>query len=190
LGSEDRVGLVTYGSRGQVVLEPTSDLKAIRTAVNSLQPSGATNVAEGLVLAYDQAERYLRPGAINRIILCSDGVANVGVTGPTSILTRIGAGARRGIELTTVGFGMGNYNDTLMEQLADRGNGNYAYVDQLQEARRIFVDNLTSTLQTLAFDSKVQVEFDGRSVSKIALWRTKTSATTRSMPVRSGSVTR
>ncbi len=169
LGPEDRVGLVVYGDRGRVVLEPTSDLESIRSAVDSLRSGGSTNAEEGLVLAYDQAERHLRPGAINRIILCSDGVANVGATGPGSILDRIGAGARRGIELTTVGFGMGNYNDTLMEQLADRGNGNYAYVDELQEARRIFVENLTGTLQTLAFDSKVQVEFDERAVSRYRL---------------------
>ena len=101
-----------------------------------------------------------REGAINRVILCSDGVANVGATGPESILARIGEEARRGIELTTVGFGMGNYNDVLMEQLADQGDGNYHYVDTLDEARRVFVENLTGTLQTVAKDAKVQVEFD------------------------------
>jgi Ca-activated chloride channel family protein len=166
---DDRVGLVVYGSRGEVVLEPTGDHAAIRAAVDGLRPTGSTNAEEGLVMAYQLAERHLRPGAINRIILCSDGVANVGASGPDSILRRIGEAARQGIELTTVGFGMGNYNDVLMEQLADRGNGQYAYVDRLAEARRIFVDNLTGTLSTLAFDSKIQVEFDPRAVSRYRL---------------------
>ncbi len=103
------------------------------------------------------------------MILCSDGVANVGRTGPDSILAGIGESARRGIELTTVGFGMGNYNDVLMEQLADRGNGHYAYVDSLAEARKVFVENLTSTLQTIARDAKVQVEFEPSAVARYRL---------------------
>jgi Ca-activated chloride channel family protein len=165
----DRVGLVIYGSRGQVVLDHTGDLEAIRSAVGRLRPEGSTNAEEGLVLAYEAARRAYREGAINRVILCSDGVANVGRTGPASILERIGDEARGGIELTTVGFGMGNYNDVLMEQLADRGDGAYAYVDDLDEARRIFVENLTGTLQTIARDSKVQVEVDPEVVARYRL---------------------
>ena len=126
-------------------------------------------IEEGLVLGFDLARRYFRPQAINRIILCSDGVANVGRTGPESILARIAREAEDGIELTTVGFGMGNYNDVLMEQLADQGNGNYAYVDTLDEAHRIFVENLTATLQTIAADAKVQVEFNPEVVSRYRL---------------------
>ena len=95
-------------------------------------------------------------------------MANVGATGPESILERIGREARRGIELTTVGFGMGNYNDALMERLADRGDGRYAYVDTLDEARRIFVEELTGTLETVAADAKAQVEFDPGAVER---WR-------------------
>ena len=102
-------------------------------------------------------------------MLCSDGVANVGSTGPESILARVGREAEEGIELTTVGFGMGNYNDVLMEQLADQGDGNYAYVDTLEEARRVFVENLTGTLQTIAADAKIQVEFDPRVVTRYRL---------------------
>ncbi|HLE84610.1 MAG TPA: von Willebrand factor type A domain-containing protein, partial [Thermoanaerobaculia bacterium] len=169
LRPDDRVGLVVYGSRGQVVLDHTSDLGAIRRAVESLRPEGSTNAEEGLALAYELAGRGFREGAINRVILCSDGVANVGATGPESILERIGAEARRGIELTTVGFGMGNYNDVLMEQLANRGDGAYAYVDTLDEARRVFVENLTGTLQTVAGDAKVQVAFDPEVVSRYRL---------------------
>jgi len=165
----DRIGLVVYGSRGEVLLEPTSDHDAIRRAIDRLRPSGATNAEEGLILAYDMASEHFRRDGITRVILCSDGVANVGRTGPESILARIGEAARRGIELTTVGFGMGNYNDHLMEQLANRGNGQYAYVDTLDEARRIFVENLTGTLQTIARDAKVQVEFDPRVVERYRL---------------------
>jgi len=169
LRPDDRVALVVYGSHGHVVLEPTSDLEAIRSAIDRLVPEGATNAEEGLVLGYDLARRAFLPGAINRVILCSDGVANVGRTGPESILARIGAAAHDGIELTTVGFGMGNYNDVLMEQLADRGDGMYAYVDDLDEARRVFVENLTGTLQTIARDAKVQVEVDPQVVARYRL---------------------
>ena len=165
LKPQDQVGLVVYGSRGQVLLEPTATAAAIERAIERLVPSGSTNAEEGLTLAYDLARTYRRRGAINRIILCSDGVANVGRTGPDSILARIQSGVDQGIELTTVGFGMGNYNDVLMEQLADQGDGTYAYVDTLDEARRIFVENLTGTLQTIASDAKVQVEFDPDTVS-------------------------
>ncbi len=169
LRSDDRVGLVVYGSRGEVLLEPTGDLEAIRRAIDRLAAGGSTNAEEGLVLAYELAGRSLREEGITRVILCSDGVANVGRTGPDSILERIGREAKRGVELTTVGFGMGNYNDVLMEQLADRGDGRYAYVDDLAEARRIFVENLTGTLQTIAADAKAQVEFNPAAVSRYRL---------------------
>jgi Ca-activated chloride channel family protein len=115
------------------------------------------------------ARRCYRSGSINRIILCSDGVANVGRTGPESILQRVRKEADRGIQLTTVGFGMGNYNDVLMEQLADDGDGSYYYVDRLSEAKRVFVENLTGTLQTIANDAKIQVEFDPRRVERFRL---------------------
>ncbi|MDX1645397.1 MAG: von Willebrand factor type A domain-containing protein, partial [Thermoanaerobaculia bacterium] len=169
LGADDRVGLVIYGSTGRILLEPTGDHEAIRSAIERLAPGGSTNAEEGLVLAYGLAERFFRDGAINRIVLCSDGVANVGRTGPDSILERIGTAAENGIELTTVGFGMGNYNDVLMEQLADRGDGSYAYVDSLPEARRVFVENLTGMLQTVAREAKVQVEFDKDAVERYRL---------------------
>jgi Ca-activated chloride channel homolog len=169
LGEGDAVGLVIYGSHGQVLLQPTGDHARVLAAVDRLQPEGSTNAEEGLRLAYDVARRNFRPGAINRLILCSDGVANVGATGPESILARVAGEAERGVELTTVGFGMGNYNDVLMEQLADRGDGNYAYVDDLDAARRVFVENLTGTLETIAADAKVQVEFAPRQVQSYRL---------------------
>ena len=113
--------------------------------------------------------RNARVGNINRVILCSDGVANVGETGPDAILREIRAYVKEGITLTTVGFGMGNYNDVLMEQLANKGNGFYAYVDTLNEAKRVFVENLTRTLQVIAKDAKVQVEFNPQVVSRFRL---------------------
>jgi Ca-activated chloride channel family protein len=120
-------------------------------------------------MAYDVASRNYRAGEINRIILCSDGVANVGLTGASSILQRIGREARRGIELTTLGFGMGNYNDVLMEQIANKGDGRYAYVDDIKEAERVLVEELTGTLQTIAKDAKAQVEFNPNVVSRYRL---------------------
>jgi Ca-activated chloride channel family protein len=168
LRSDDRVALVVYGSRGRVLERHTRDHEEIRAAIERLAPEGSTNAEEGLRLGYEVADEGYRAGAVNRVVLCSDGVANVGATGPESILERIGAEARRGIELTTVGFGMGNYNDALMERLADQGDGRYAYVDTLDEARRIFVEEATGTLETVAADAKAQVEFEPRAVER---WR-------------------
>ena len=158
----DKVGIVVYGSRGQVVLEPISIEREVDivAAIERLCPGGSTNAEEGLRLGYEMAQRYFEKGKINRIILCSDGVANVGRTGPDEILKQIKKYADKGITLTTVGFGMGNFNDILMEKLGDKGNGHYAYVDNLPEARRIFVENLTGTLQVIARDVKIQVDFN------------------------------
>ena len=169
LRPDDRVGLVVFGSHARLLLEPTGDHEAIRQAVQRLTPEGSTNTEEGLALGYDVAGRNFRMNAANRIILCSDGVANVGRTGPKAILERIGRETRRGIELTTLGFGMGNYNDDLMEQLADKGEGRYAYIDTLDEARRVLVDELTGTLQTVARNAKAQVEFNPVVVARYRL---------------------
>jgi len=158
----DAIGIAVYGSQGREVLthRDAGDRAAIFEAIDSLHPEGATNAEEGLAIGYRMAAKAMRPGAINAVILCSDGVANVGRTGPEDILQSIREQAEAGTTLSTIGFGMGNYNDVLMEQLADRGNGNYAYVDTLDEARRVFVDRLTGTLQVVARDAKVQVAFD------------------------------
>jgi Ca-activated chloride channel family protein len=165
----DQVGLVVYGSHAQRILDPTSDKEAIREAIERLSPGGSTNAEDGLRTGYEMAAQFRRRDGINRVILCSDGVANVGRTGPDSILRVIERQAKENdIELTTVGFGMGNYNDVLMEQLANRGDGRYAYVDTLEEARRIFVEELSGTLQTIATDAKAQVEFEPSVVSR---WR-------------------
>ncbi len=167
----DQVGIVAFGAQARVVLPatPASDRGAIQDAIYSLRPDGSTNAAEGLRLGYELASRAYRPGAINRVILSSDGVANTGLTGAEDILDEIRGYTLEGINLATVGFGMGNYNDVLMERLADEGNGTYAYVDTPREAEKLFVENLTGTLQTLAMDAKVQVSFNPEVVSRYRL---------------------
>ncbi|HZG84584.1 vWA domain-containing protein [Paenibacillus sp.] len=172
LEPSDQVAIVTYGSDARVALEPTSleDKSAIEAAIDALAPSGSTNAEEGLSLGYQVAERQWSRDAINRVILCSDGVANVGETSAEGILDTIREYAGdQNITLTTVGFGMGNYNDTLMEQLANQGDGVYAYVDSFTEARRLFVENLAGTLQTIATEAKIQVEFDPEAVERYRL---------------------
>lgn len=167
----DEVGIAVYGSAGRKLLDHggVDDRSEILKAIEGLRPEGSTNAEEGLAIGYRMAREAFKPGAINRVILCSDGVANVGRTGPESILKIIGEDAAAGINLSTVGFGMGNYNDVLMEQLADKGNGHYAYVDRLREARRVFVENLTGTLQVVARDAKVQVDFSPEVVRSYRL---------------------
>ncbi len=167
----DAVGIVVYGDAARVVLPLTkaTDKATIIAAIAGLTPEGATNAEAGLHLAYEQAWRNFAPQAINRIVLLSDGVANVGRTGPGEILETIAQYAAKGITLTTVGLGMGNYNDVLMEQLADEGDGFYSYVDTLEEAHRLFVEELPSTLQTIAKDAKVQVEFNPELVTSYRL---------------------
>ena len=167
----DEVGIVVYGSRGAVLLNPTDggEKGTILAAIDGLRPGGSTYVEEGLRLAYDMAAQKIRDGRITRVLLLSDGVGNVGHTGSDSILKLIRAQIDKGITLTTVGFGMGNYNDILMERLANDGDGSYHYVDTLAEARRVFVENLGGTLQNIAKDAKVQVEFNPEVVRSYRL---------------------
>jgi Ca-activated chloride channel family protein len=163
----DRIAIVTYGSEAQVVLPPTlaSDRAAIDLALNLLQVGGSTNLEAGLLAAYQLADQYAEPGRIMRLVLCSDGVANVGSTTAETILQH----GRAGVPLSTFGFGLGGYNDVLMEQLANQGNGRYAYIDSLDEAQRQFVDNLTGTVLTIARDARVQVEFNPSVVERYRL---------------------
>ncbi|MGM7681238.1 vWA domain-containing protein [Cytobacillus sp. Hm23] len=171
LKPEDKVSIVTYGSHARVVLRPSSldNITDIERAINELGPEGSTNVEDGLKMAYEMARENFHPGAVNRVILCSDGVANVGETSADGILEQIKSYAKKDITLSTFGFGMGNYNDVLMEQLADRGDGNYAYIDTFSEARRIFMEELTGTIYTIAKDMKVQVEFNPETVDRYRL---------------------
>jgi Ca-activated chloride channel homolog len=170
LEESDTVGIVEYGSHGRVVLRPTAveDRRRIEQALNSLHSNGSTNAEEGLWLGYEMAAKLDTKDTNTRLILCSDGVANTGETQAEKILSRVRLESDRGVALSTIGFGMGNYNDVLMEKLADKGDGNYYYVDTLDEAARVFRENLSGTLQTLARDAKIQVEFDPEYVLR---WR-------------------
>jgi Ca-activated chloride channel family protein len=171
LDRNDRVAIVTFGDDARVVLGPTpaSSEAAILDAIDGLHPGGSTNLEGGLRLGYDLARQTLTENDIDRVILASDGVANVGLTDPDSILGAIRRDADAGIELVSIGVGMGNYNDTLLEQLADQGDGFYAYVNTREEANRLFSEELTSTLETVALDARAQVTFDRESVAAYRL---------------------
>lgn len=162
LRPSDEVGIVIYGDRASVLLHPTNggEKRAILSAIDRLRPGGSTFVEDGVRLAYEMASTRVRFGRITRVLLLSDGVGNVGRTGADAILDRVKFHLSEGVTLTTVGVGMGNYNDILMEQLANDGDGSYHYVDTLAEARSVFVDNLVGTLQNIAKDAKIQVQFN------------------------------
>ena len=166
LGPEDSVGLVTYAGSVARVLEPTpvTDEARILAAIDGLRSGGSTAMGSGIDIAYQMAAQGFVPGAENRVIVLSDGDANVGSTSHEQILEGIRGHAREGITLSTVGFGRGNYKDTMMEQLADEGDGNYSYVDNAQEGRRVFGQRLSGTVQTIARDVKIQVEFNPEAV--------------------------
>lgn len=171
LTQDDRVGIVVYGSQGRIVYEPGQalDKRAVRRAIKRLSAEGATYAEQGIRLGYEMADRMFDADKINRVILCSDGVANVGQTSPDQILKIIKKYADKGVTLSAIGFGMGNYNDVLMEQLGDKGNGTYAYVDDLKEVRKVFVENLTGTLQVIAREVKIQVDFNPEVVRSYRL---------------------
>lgn len=171
LRDDDTVAIVVYSNNARVVLDPTpvSDRRDILDAIDDLESEGGTNLEEGLRLGYGLARDSFDDGGINRVIIASDGVANAGVTDPDALASMIRDDADAGIDLVTVGYGMGNFNDVTMEQLADNGDGFYAYVDTIDEAEELFEDDLTSTLLTVAKDAKIQVEFDDRFVESYRL---------------------
>ncbi len=171
LREEDQIGIAVYGSRGRKVMDHRGlyEKAEILTAIESLQAGGSTYAEEGIRIGYEMAENAYRRGYINRVILCSDGVANVGRTGADDILEIIRKKAEKGITLSAIGFGMGNYNDVLLERLGDKGNGHYIYIDTIAEARRVFEDNLTGTLQVIGRDVKIQVDFNPEVVRSYRL---------------------
>ena len=162
LGPNDRIAIVAYTDRAWTVIEPTSveNRNYILSAITGLYPMNSTNTEAGLSLGYDLASRYYRDGAINRVILATDGVANVGNTDPNVLAQYAQDWYGRNIFLSTVGVGRGNYNDQLLETLADKGNGVYSFLDSQQAAERIFAQDLTGSLQTIAKDAKIQVDFN------------------------------
>ena len=171
LGPRDRVSIVVYAGASGVVLEPVpGDRTAlIQAALARLSAGGSTNGGAGIRLAYAMAEQALIPGGINRVLLATDGDFNVGTVNFEALKDLVAAKRKTGIALTTLGFGVGNYNDHLMEQLADAGNGNYAYIDTLQEAQKVLVDERSSTLATIAGDVKIQIEFNPAVVEEYRL---------------------
>lgn len=171
LRPEDRVAIVTYADFARVVLRPTSgDSKAaILGALDEIAAGGSTNGGDGLATAYDLAVASFTREGVNRVILCSDGDFNVGLTDGPALDSFIAGRARSGVYLTTLGFGMANYRDDRMERLARHGNGNYAYVDTLNEARKVLGEQLEATLVTVAKDVKVQLEFNPETVHSYRL---------------------
>ncbi|WAT19376.1 VWA domain-containing protein [Aurantiacibacter sp. MUD11] len=169
LGEQDRVSIVVYAGATGVVLEPTNDTRAIRRALNQLSAGGSTAGAAGLRLAYDRAREGFIEGGVNRVILATDGDFNVGISDRDALVDMIERQRDSGITLTTLGFGTGNYNEAMMEQIADHGNGNYAYIDSAMEARKVLSEEMQSTLFTIAHDVKIQVEFNPQHVSQYRL---------------------
>jgi len=167
LRPDDTLAIVTYAGSSGVVLPPTSarQRNTIQRAIADLGAGGSTNGASGLIAAYRTAREAFVPGGVNRVILATDGDFNVGVTSQKELLHLIERERDSGVFLSVFGVGSGNLKDATMEMLADKGNGNYAYLDSLREARRVLVREADSTLETVAKDVKFQVEFNPAIVS-------------------------
>ncbi|HEY0253804.1 MAG TPA: von Willebrand factor type A domain-containing protein, partial [Kofleriaceae bacterium] len=167
LRPEDKIAMVVYAGNSGLVLPPTSgrEKSAIRGALSRLEAGGSTNGSAGIQLAYETAQKNFVKGGINRVILCTDGDFNVGTTNEGDLTRLIEEKREHGVFLTVLGFGMGNLKDTTMEKLADRGNGNYAYIDSIQEARKVLVKQAGATLVTVAKDVKLQLEFNPAQVA-------------------------
>jgi Ca-activated chloride channel family protein len=170
LRPDDRLAIATYAGYSGVALPPTParERGVIQRAIANLGAGGSTNGASGLILAYRLARQAFVPGGVNRVILATDGDFNVGVTSTHDLVRLIERERESGIFLSVFGVGSGNLNDAMMEQIADRGNGHYAYLDSLQEARRVLVHESEATLEAVAKDVKFQVEFNP---SEIAAWK-------------------
>ena len=171
LAARDRVSLVVYAGAAGLVLPatPAGDLATIDAAVENLQAGGSTAGGAGIRLAYDEARRNFLPDGNNRVVLCTDGDFNVGITDSEELAGFIADRAQQGIFLTVLGFGMGNYKDDRLETLADKGNGNYAYVDSFSEARKVLAEQAAGTLFAIAKDVKLQIEFNPAQVSAYRL---------------------
>ncbi|MEY4377086.1 MAG: hypothetical protein RJB26_1636, partial [Pseudomonadota bacterium] len=171
LRAVDRVSLVVYAGRTAVELPatPGNQHHKILAAINRLSADGSTNGGAALQLAYEQARAGFIAGGINRILMATDGDFNVGVTSQTALEARIRRERESGVSLSMLAFGTGNLNDALMEQLADQGNGNYSYIDSVDEARKVLVTEMGATLHTVAKDVKVQVEFNPARVAEYRL---------------------
>lgn len=181
MGPDDTISIVTYAGSAGVVLEPTkgSEKARILEALENLQPGGSTAGAQGIEAAYRLAAQAKIEGGTNRVLLATDGDFNVGISDPDGLERLIEAQRNKGIFLSVLGFGQGNYNDAAMQALAQAGNGNAAYIDSYSEARRVLVEELGGTLLTVAKDVKVQVEFNPAAVSEYRLIGYETRALNR-----------
>jgi len=168
LREQDNITLVTYASGTQVVLPPTSgrEKATINAAIDALQAGGSTAGASGILLAYNAAQQSFVKHGINRILLATDGDFNVGISDDRQLKSLIEEKRKSGISLSTLGFGTGNLNDRLMKQIADAGDGAYSYIDSLMEGHKVLVNEMTSTLATIAKDVKVQIEFNPAQVKE------------------------
>jgi Ca-activated chloride channel family protein len=171
LGENDRISMVVYAGSAGLVLPATSgdDHPRILAALERLQAGGSTNGGAGITLAYDTARENFVKGGVNRVILCSDGDFNVGVTSQGELIRLAEDNAKSGVVLTVLGFGIGNHNDAMLEQISDKANGNYYFVDNESEARQVLVDQMTGTLTPIAKDVKIQVEFNPAKVASYRL---------------------
>jgi Ca-activated chloride channel family protein len=171
LTARDRVAIVVYAGASGLVLPSTrgDDREAILGAIADLEAGGSTNGGAGLRLAYRVAQEHLATGGVNRVVLATDGDFNIGVTNQGDLVRLIEEERERGVSLSVLGFGMGNYKDSTLEKLADKGNGNYAYIDTLQEAQKVLVTDAGGTLVTIAKDVKLQVEFNPQTVTAYRL---------------------
>jgi Ca-activated chloride channel family protein len=171
LRADDRVAIVTYAGASGLALAstPVSRKDEILGALEELTPGGGTNGSQGIELAYDIARAHFDHDGINRVILCTDGDFNLGVTHEGGLVRLIEEKAKSGVFLTVLGFGMGNLKDSTMQQLADHGNGSYGYVDSKREAEKLLVEQVSGTLVTVAKDVKFQVEFNAAQVSRYRL---------------------
>ena len=171
LEANDRVAIVTYAGNAGTALEPTaaSDKAKILGVLERLEAGGSTAGAEGIRQAYSLAEQNFDPNSVNRVILATDGDFNVGITSRDELKGFVERQRAKGIFLSILGFGMGNYNDALMQALAQNGNGAAAYIDTLNEARKVLVEEATSTLIPIAKDVKIQVEFNPATVAEYRL---------------------
>ena len=166
LDEHDRISIVTYSSGERIVLDgtPANEKNTIMSAIESLEAYGSTNGEKALVTAYDLAKKNFIKGGNNRIIMATDGDFNVGITSEGALTRLVQEKAQTGIWLSVLGYGMGNYKDNKLEALADNGKGNYAYIDSIDEARKVLVEEAGGTLFTVAKDVKLQVEFNPEKV--------------------------
>jgi Ca-activated chloride channel family protein len=194
LQAADRVTIVTFGSGARVVLPPTpvTQRQEILATIDAIQCAGSTNMVEGLRVGYEMAHKTFGAGRINRVILCSDGMANIGASEAEELLATAATFREQGVCFTSVGFGMGSYNDEVLQKLADKGDGSYVFVDSRTQARAVFVDGLTATLQAIARDAKIQVEFEPTMVRRFRLIgyekRGRAAADFRNDQVKGGAV--